>query len=250
MKKLIIFLTALFLYAGNLINVNFFPHDNKNVDILLSLDSKYDGKVIKLSNTEYYLSNIFTTKIVSKSFDNSFLKKVEVLPYKDGVKIKIFPIAKFTTSVALTPDGYGIRFRISNATPEKNEVQALMAQNPDKSIDLTSYFIGLAILVILAIILYLIKKRMPKLPSKDMKMAVVLQKPIDAKNKVVLFEFNKRKYLMLVGNTNLLLDVFDDDMVHITTQKEFDEYLKVEKMDEIKKYIKNAEELKELDETI
>jgi flagellar biogenesis protein FliO len=166
------------------------------------------------------------------------------------VKIKIFPIAKFTTSVALTPDGYGIRFRISNATPEKNEVQALMAQNPDKSIDLTSYFIGLAILVILAIILYLMKKRMPKLPSKDMKMAVVLQKPIDAKNKVVLFEFNKRKYLMLVGNTNLLLDVFDDDMVHITTQKEFDEYLKVEKMDEIKKYIKNAEELKELDETI
>jgi len=56
---------------------------------------------------------------------------------------------------------------------------------------------------------------------------------------------------MLVGNTNLLLDVFDENMVNITTPKEFDEFLKLNtKIDEVKKYIKNAEELKEFDERI
>jgi len=127
-----------------------------------------------------------------------------------------------------------------------------MAQNTQNSIDFVTYFIILAILIILAIILWFIKRKAPKLPIKNnISMGVLIQKPIDAKNKIVLFEFNKRKYLMLVGNTNLLLDVFDENMVNITTPKEFDEFLKLNtKIDEVKKYIKNAEELKEFDERI
>jgi len=250
MKKLVFLLIATFLFATNLININFFPHKN-NVDILFSLDGKYKGKVVKLGENEYYLTNIFSTKIVNKTFDNEFLKSVEISPYKEGIKIKIYPKDKIKTQFALTPEGYGIRFRIASINkPKKEEVKALIAQNPAKGVDLTAYFIGLAILIILAIILFLLKKKMPKLPSKNVKMAVIMQKPIDAKNKVVLFEFNKRKYLMLIGNTNMLLDVFDEDLAHISTPKEFDEYLKVDKIDEIKKYIKNAEELKELDERI
>jgi len=67
----------------------------------------------------------------------------------------------------------------------------------------------------------------------------------------VLFEFNKRKYLLLIGNTNILLDVFDENMINISSKQEFDEFLKInDKIDEVKKYIKNAEELKEFDERI
>jgi flagellar biogenesis protein FliO len=251
MKKILFLIAATFLFAANLININFFPHKN-NVDVLFSLDEKYRGKVVKLGDNEYYLTNIFSTKIVNKSFDNEFLKSVEISPYKDGIKIKIHPKDKIKTQFALTPEGYGIRFRISGVgKPKKEEeVKTLLTQNPAKGVDLTAYFIGLAILIILAIILFLLKKKMPKLPSKNVKMAVLMQKPIDAKNKIVLFEFNKRKYLMVIGNTNMLLDIFDEDMAHISTPKEFDEFLKVDKIDEIKNYIKNAEELKELDERI
>jgi len=249
MKKLIVFLISVLAFAGNLINVNFFPHTN-NVDILFSLDSKYKGKVVKLDKNQYYLSDIFTTRVIDKKFENSFLKEIKVEPYKDGIKVSVFPKTKITTSFALTPDGYGIRFRIHNDVVKVDEVKNLMAQNPDKNIDYVSYLLGLAILIFLAIILFFLKRKVPKLPSKDVKMSVIMQKPIDAKNRVVLFEFNKRKYLMVVGNTNLLLDIFDEELTHISTPKEFDDFLKVEKIDEIKKYIKNAEELKELDERI
>jgi len=252
MKKLILLplLIAFLMAKGKLINVNFFEMQNR-VDVLLSLDEKYKGKVIKLGNDEYYLTDIIALKGKKKVFDKGFLKEIDVNPYKFGVKLKIVPKEKIKVSFALTPDGYGIRVRIESlAVKKQNEYQKLLASNPEKGIDYTSYIVGLAILTILAIILFLMRKRVKNLPVANVNMGVVIQKPIDPKNKVVLFEFNKRKYLMVVGNTNLLLDVFDEDLANVTTQKEFDEFLKSEKLDEIKRYIKNAEELKELDEKI
>jgi flagellar biogenesis protein FliO len=248
MKKLFFLLLVGFLYAANLINVNFFDHKDK-IDVLFSLDEKYKGKVVKLNDNEYYLTNIFSTKVIKKDFEKEYLKRIEIEPYKDGIKIKITPLKKVKISFALTPDGYGIRMRVQNMQIiEKKPL--VVVNNPQKEIDYLSYIVGIGILALVAFALLFFRKKMPKLPAKNMKMNVIVQKPIDAKNRVILFEFNKRKYLMLVGNTNLLLDVFDEDMVNVSTPKEFDEFLNIEKIDEIKKYIKNAEELKELDERI
>jgi len=249
MKKLILFF-ATFLFGANLINVDFFPHKTF-VDMLISLDSKYTGKVVKISQSEFYLSNINTNKEITKTFDTEYLKKIGIKSYKNGIVVKIDGKEK-KIKFDLTPEGYGIRLRIVSKIKASNEVKQIMAQNTQNSIDFVTYFIILAILIILAIILWFIKRKAPKLPIKNnISMGVLIQKPIDAKNKIVLFEFNKRKYLMLVGNTNLLLDVFDENMVNITTPKEFDEFLKLNtKIDEVKKYIKNAEELKEFDERI
>jgi hypothetical protein len=228
--------------------VDFFSHKNF-VDVLFSLDSKFDGKVIKISNKEYYLKNIKFDKEIYKKFNTDYLKSLEILPYKDGIKVKIEG-KEFTTKFDLTPEGYGIRLRIKSNIA-KNEVKELMAQNPQSGIDYLTYFIILTILIILAIILWIIKKKSPKLPvKKDISMGVLIQKPIDAKNKIVLYEFNKRKYLLLIGNTNILLDVFDENMINISSKREFDEFLENHKIDEVKKYIKNAEELKEFDERI
>ncbi len=254
MKKIL--LTILFtaaLFAGNLVDVNFFPHKNFT-DVLLSFDSKYDGKVIKLSKNQYYLTKIFAMKEIDKKFNDANVKEIKIIPYKTGVKIEIFTDKNFKTSFALTPEGYGIRMRVKTPqTAQNNPVQKIMAQNPEKSIDYTTYMIMIFILIVLAIILIIIKKRSPKLPIKksELKMGVLIQKPIDAKNKIVLFEFNKRKYLILVGNTNLLIDVFDENLTNINTPKDFEEFLKVDsKLEEVRKYIKNAEKLKEFDEKI
>jgi flagellar biogenesis protein FliO len=254
MKKLFFLLIGVLLFGANLINVDFFSHKNF-VDILLSFDSKFDGKVIKIDNHTYLLKGAVTNREYSKTFDAGFLKKIDVKPQKNGILVKLDTKKDTKISFALTPEGYGIRIRVQNLKKPIDQIQNLTAQNPESSIDYFTYFIILAILVILAIILWIVRKKAPKLPIKksELSMGVLVQKPIDAKNKIVLFEFNKRRYLMLVGNTNLLLDVFDEELqtVNVSTQKDFDDFLKLNnKMDEIKKYIKNAEELKEFDETI
>jgi len=251
MKKIFLLIVGVFLFGAKLINVNFFPHKNF-IDVLISLDSKFNGKIIKIDQHSYKITNVYANKEFIKKFEKGYLEKIKIIPQKNDIILYINNSKDSKISFSLTPEGYGIRVRVS--APVKDEINALLAQNTQKSIDYVTYFIILAILVILAIILWIVRKKVPKLPAKtkkELSMGVIIQKPIDAKNKIVLFEFNKRKYLMLIGNTNILLDVFDENMANVTSVKEFDEFLEINnKVDEIKKYIRNAEELKEFDERI
>ena len=249
MKKIIIFLGVL-LFGANLVNINFFPQLNK-LDILLSLDAKFNGKVIKEGDKRFIITNVFSNRKYYKKFDNFFIKEVSILPQNNSVLIVFKTDKKYKTSVALTPDGYGIRFRISSVSMPKKE--NLVINNPEASLDYFSYVISLAILIIIAIILWILRKKInKKLPVKD-GLNILFQKAIDPKNRVALIEFNNRKYLVIVGNSNILLDVFDENMVNISTQSDFDNFLKSEmseKLDNLQKYIKNAEKLKEFDEKI
>ena len=254
MKKFIIFF-AVFLFGSNLINVNFFPQKDK-LDVLLSLDDKFNGKVLNVDKNQFLITNILSNREYEKKFNNFFIKDIQISPSNDGVLIKIDTNAYYSTSVALTPDGYGIRFRILNKNILKDkemERSVFTTNNTQTSLDYFSYIISLAILIILAIILWIVRKKLSKnLPVKG-SINILFQKPIDAKNRVALIEFNNRKYLVIVGNSNILLDIFDENMVNISTKEDFDTFLKSEigeKLDNLQKYIKNAEKLKEFDERI
>lgn len=56
---------------------------------------------------------------------------------------------------------------------------------------------------------------------------IIFEKPLDEKNKVVLFEHNTRKYLVLTGSSNVLLDRFGED--NIRTQSDFEMFFEQNK---------------------
>jgi flagellar biogenesis protein FliO len=252
-KKIFILLLGILVFGANLINVNFFEAKNK-LDILFSLDDVFKGKVKKISKNSYLITDIKTDKVIQKEFNDNFINSIIISPQNDGVKVDISARKDFITNVALTPDGYGVRFRIKNKTPntskiKNNELKKMTANR--SGLDTFSYIIGLVILFVLALFLWFIKRKTPALPKLKEDMKVLAQKPIDPKNKVVLFEYQKRKYLMLIGNTNVLLDVFVDDVAIPKSEEQFDEMLKLaKKYDVVEKYIKNAEKLKEIDEIV
>ena len=256
MKKIIIFL-AVFLYASNLVNVNFFPQ-NKILDILFSLDSKFNGKVINTAKNQFLITDVKSIEEFNKHFKNFFVKDVQIIPEQNGVLIKFDTNVKYKTSVALTPDGYGLRFRIrdiqkviQNTNINNSGINLGINNNPENTLDYFTYIISLAILIILAIILWVFRKKLSKkLPVKN-GVNILFQKPLDTKNRVVLIEFNNRKYLVIVGNSNILLDIFDENMINVSTKNDFDNFLNTEineKLDNLQNYIKNAEKLKEFDE--
>lgn len=248
MKKIIFLFLACLIYAANLIDVNFFESKNK-LDILFSLDDKFNGKIIKLDNNKYLIKNIKSDREIEKNFNNFFLNSIIITPEKDGVLLEIIAKTKYKISIALTPDGYGIRVRVKSDEIIQNSLPSM----PKESFSFTRYFIVVAILIILAIILFYIKRKglNTKLPALKNDMKVLSQKFIDAKNKVVLFEYQNKKYLMLIGNTNILLDVFDENFKTPKNEVEFDAMLKLHnKIDEIEKYIQKADNIKELDERI
>jgi len=248
MKKIILFL-AIFLYGANLIDVNFFKGKNK-LDILFSLDEKFNGKIVKIANNKYLINDIKSSNDINKNFNKFFLNSIFVTPKDNGVLLGIVSDKKYNVNVALTPDGYGIRFRIKDL--ETKNIISKQNMPPAEGFSFVRYFIVVAILIILAIILlYLKKKSFAKLPGLKSDMKVLSQKFVDAKNKVVLFEYQNRKYLMLIGNTNVLLDVFNEDFKTPKNEVEFDEMLKLNnKINDIEKYIKNADNIRELDERI
>ncbi len=250
MKKLIIFI-AVMLFGANLINVNFFPQKNK-IDVLFSLDGKFNGKVIQTQKNTFLITNITADKKVEKFFDKYFLQKLVILPAANGILVKVDSNVKYSTSVALTPDGYGLRFRIKSLNTV-SQITKLDNSNPQKGLDYFSYILSISVLLIIAITLFIFKRKMvKKLPTTKLNVTILFQKPLDPKNRIALIEFNKRKYLVLIGNTNILLDVFDENMVNVKTQQEFDAVLEqnMEKLDNFKQYIQNAEKLKEFDEKV
>lgn len=252
MKKLFFLLVPIFLFGANLINVNFFEGKNK-LDILFSLDNKFNGQVKKVNNSSFIITDIKTNKVIQKEFNKKFINSIIISPADNGVKIDILANKKFKTSVALTPDEFGLRFRIEKIVPSnlnKTKEKIQFSTNQQK-LDLFSYIIGIVILLLIAIFLWFLKRKAINLPIVKENMKVLVQKPIDAKNKVVLFEYQNRKYLMLIGNTNVLLDVFVDDITIPKNEVQFDEFLKLnKKFDNIQKYIQNAEKLKGINEKI
>ncbi len=147
-----------------------------------------------------------------------------------------------------TIDGFGLRLRITPAAatakkevapPLPKVLEKIQAENPPpgkvttpassplptlKTSDTVAgwrYWTVLGILLLLLLILWVVKRKglknlgkgsgwlMPKTATPLPDEAVIrFQKPLDASNRVVLIEFNGRQYLMVVGNTNLLLDTF------------------------------------------
>jgi len=252
LKRLFFLLVPIFLFSANLINVNFFEGKNK-LDILFSLDNKFNGQVKKVNNSSFIITNIKADKIIQKKVNKGFINSIIISPVNDGVKIDILANEKFKTSVALTPDEFGVRFRIEKIVPlNSNQTKPeLQFSNNQQKLDLFSYIIGMVILLLLALFLWFLKRRAINLSIVKENMKVLIQKPIDTKNKVVLFEYQKRKYLMLIGNTNVLLDVFVDDIAIPRNEVQFDEFLKLnKKFDNIQKYIHSAEKLKGIDEKI
>ena len=125
-----------------------------------------------------------------------------------------------------------------------------------------SYFIVIAILLLVVFVLFLIKKR---LNSKNFTKSwlfgninvqttntkIIFQKQIDTQNRLFLLEFEDRQYLILSGPSNLLLDKFDVSSSEGTSETKphemnKDELFKAEfdkTREKLTKYAQNDEDL-------
>jgi len=87
---------------------------------------------------------------------------------------------------------------------------------------------------------WLFKNEQKNLPSGEVN--VLHQKPIDNNNSVVLLEFQDKKYLVMTGSSNLLLEKFskgdikddsDFEKAFEDNRKKLDEYLKIQEQEKI-----------------
>ncbi len=264
MKKLLllIFLTTLG-FSANLLTHNIYERTDR-VDIMLSFDSPYEGKIYQGENssgTSLKLEDLSFNKIIKEKVNSDIIQFITIQPSKNSLNIILQSKSDIGVIASKTTDGFGLRIRATLIKPyvkrqiNRNEIGKNSTQTfqtfQDSSLIDTRYIIVITSLFVLLIFMFWLKRRVAKKqnssvenswlfkknPSLGQEIKVLKRKPIDANNSVVLVEFEGKRYLIASGNSNVLLDTFGQTELEENSEfekafednrKKLDEYLKLQ----------------------
>lgn len=233
MRIILFFLLASCVYASNLINYNIYKRDNY-VDIMLSFDSPYENseqmRILNSNDTTEVILNDLT--LADKSSININLPYVkDILFYQKDANtiINIKGDEKLNIQPAITKDRFGLRIRIVPLKDnEKVEANKIVYADDIQDFSYLRYFIVVCVLLVALIVLTLLKRKLTKSKhistGKEFKIEdisskasaflslnkthceILCIKRLDAYNTFVVLTCEKKKYHLIIGNTNILLN--------------------------------------------
>ena len=244
------FFTAIF--GSNLSTYNIYERSDR-VDIMLSFDAPYAGNIFqKRENGMMILvfDNLSFDQTVEKSLNSKIMQELYIQPKQNSVILSIKSNTAIIANASKTTDGFGLRVRVTPPQTTTNQAnsptsQTIINRNEPQSagefID-ARYYIVLGVLLGLLIVLLMIKRSIakkanePKISNFSSNLStkgnanltnwlsggkafsgknadIVFEKPIDKINKLVLLEYQNRRYLVLTGSSNVLLDKFGEDKI-------------------------------------
>ena len=258
-KFLLLFLLPFSLFASKILSYNIYERTDR-ADVMLTFDTPYTGQIKQSISKSKIIIKLEDATIESpkiKKVSSRYLHSLTITPINNKTLI-VASIAPSTRLIASkTSDGYGLRLRFTDKIAVKsstatatnaiqpNSLSTLPTKKDDNMSQ--SYYVVVAILVLGIFILLYIKKKMKPMPTNTQtpknwlfkntqesatpsninmaaqNVSIRFQKAIDDKNSVVMLDFGNQSYLVLMGNSNILLDKFTDNKP--TSQKEFDEIL-------------------------
>ncbi|NWF66854.1 MAG: hypothetical protein HXX81_05250 [Campylobacterales bacterium] len=255
---LVISLLCLNLFAVSIISNNLYDRDDR-VDLMLSFDAPFNGEISqqKLPNiTTVRLGNTNIEKPYNKTLLHDIVQEISIKNSEVGCEIQFNNKKAINVIASKTVDGYGLRLRIKlsaisqTESPQKivedeHELKNIVQSNQPQSvplqkqnsqellnIDLEKYIYVISLMIVLIAIL-LVVKRYFNTSKKDnqswlfkdksaFNISVVSQKMLDQKNKAMLIELNGVYYLVMIGNSNIVLDKFTNKKVE---ENEFEDLL-------------------------
>ncbi|WP_321778385.1 LPXTG cell wall anchor domain-containing protein [Sulfurimonas sp.] len=255
-KLLLIFLLPLVLNASKILSYNIYDRTDR-ADVMITFDTPYEG-IIKQSITESKIiiklqdAEIETSKL--KKLSSQFLYTLSITPMAGYTQITASVPNTVKLIASKTSDAYGLRLRFTTKASIKKATtkeQAASTANflstlpTKKNLEInSSYYLVIGILILGIIILLFIKKKATakkvkpdtnkwlfkdneeisstQTPQTD-NVSIRFQKNIDNTNSVVMLDFADQSYLLLMGNSNILLDKFTDNKP--VTQEDFESIL-------------------------
>jgi len=198
-----------------------------------------------------------------KQLSSKYIRSLSITPMSQYTKIIASVPEGVILKASKTADAYGLRLRfttkqssIKNSSFAKSTTQNKLSNLPTKKEnDISqSYYIVIFIMMIGVLTLFIIKKKITPNTIKDQKIKqkkastswlfkenkqestktkeplsdngdvkIRFQKTIDERNSVVMLDFGEQSYLVLMGNSNVLLDKYTDNKP--STQSDFETIL-------------------------
>lgn len=235
MRKIFVFIFATgYLFASNLLTYNIYERSDR-VDIMLSFDAPYKGNIFQKKNNntiKLTLNNLVYNKKLTKNINSKIVQEMKLEPLKNATVITLKSDKNIGVIASKTVNDFGLRIRVKNFVAANKNMQPLVGAKENKTPITTSgggfeidyrYYMVIFILIFLVIVLFILKRKMPKegastgqwlfktQAAKEGGADILFQKRIDTSNSVVLLQFKQRKYLIVTGNSNLLLEKFSKD---------------------------------------
>lgn len=258
-RFLLLFALPFSLYASKILSYNIYERTDR-ADVMITFDTPYTGQIKQSISKSKIIIKLEDATIESpkiKKVSSKYLHSLTITPMNNETLI----VAKITPSTKLiaskTSDAYGLRLRFTGkATPKTSAAATTTAMSTNTLSTLPtkkennmsqSYYVVIAILVLGIFILLYIKKKVKPIPAnkqtpnnwlfkntpepatnnntniQEQNVSIRFQKAVDDKNSVVMLDFGNQSYLVLMGNSSILLDKFIDNKP--TSQREFDEIL-------------------------
>jgi len=263
---LLVFLS--WVNASNLLTYNVYERSDR-VDVILSFDAPHEGSISQKNDATSItltINDLGYDKMIEKSINSNIIQELTIIPEKNNtLKVVLKSDKKVSVVASKTVDGFGLRIRSSvMQAPTQSSSEAVSSSSlptvpSSSSADLidTRYIIVIAILLFLVIVMFWIKKRLaiqtikpsnaaqkggkswlfnPKTGTQQ-EVTLLHKKQIDNQNSVVLFEYGTIKYLVMTGNSNVLLEKFqngevkddtDFEKVFEENRRRLDDYLKLQ----------------------
>jgi len=271
-RYLLLFLLPLTLFGSSkILSYNIYDRTDR-ADVMITFDLPYDGVIKQSVSKSKIIIKLFDASIESskvKKLNSKFLHSLSITPMQGYTQIVASVPSYVDLKASKTSDSYGLRLRFSQtaSSTTTQETQATtqnsLSMLPTKqSDDMTqSYYVVIAVLFIGILILFFIKKKVTpdgtqnqakwlfkenketttkeplKQTQESNEVSIRFQKHIDDNNSVVMLDFGKISYLVLMGKSNILLDKFNEDKptnqqdfetILQRRHKELDEFLAVE----------------------
>lgn len=222
MRILLLCLFALPLFAAELISYNIYDR-NDRVDLMLSFDSAYNGKISQKKEKDLTLltfTDLKYSKEELKDLNSQLVNKVSISSKSNNTYIILQNKQDISLNISSINDKFGVRIRAlekgkDNTLVEQNIINSnaneeLMPKPKSTSLegyDYTNYILVMLVLMALLIVLWWIKRTMSfrnSGVSRDFR--IVFQRFLDKNNQLIVFEYANKRYTMIMGNSNIVLD--------------------------------------------
>ncbi|AXP09447.1 hypothetical protein N4T57_06685 [Campylobacter hepaticus] len=256
MRLLVLFLCILPLYSVELVSYNIYDR-NDRVDLMLSFDGVYNGKISQKKENNFILLTFSDLKYLKDEFKelhSRLVDKVKIDSKNNNTYIMLQSKQNINIESSFINDKFGIRIRITgqektdatNLTPIMNlDHEIPKTKNTSlQGYDYTNYILVISVLLILCIALWRFKRTIAYKHNTGFKnFNIIFQRFLDKNNQFIVFIYDNKRYVMVVGSSNVLLesDEISKDQIenYFTKKKEvnFDSFF-----EENKKRIKNLTE--------
>ena len=230
MKKIFLFFLALPLFGAELISYNIYDR-NDRVDLMLSFDSVYNGNISQKTEKNFTLvtlNDVKYSKEELKNLNSNLVSKVQISSKDNKTYIMFQNKTKTNLNISSINDKFGVRIRVSsenfnensnppalaltgnllNSNAAEEQTQELKIKNSSlESYDYTQYILVILVLVLLLVGLWWFKRTInSKIFPNSKNFNISFQRPLDRNNQFIIIDYNNKRYVMIVGASNLLLE--------------------------------------------